>query len=831
MICRLRESLIYRLLREVRKPGRYFSNDLNLPLKKDAGLRFLLCFPDLYEIGMSNLGLRMLYHVLNMHPGIMADVAFAPWADMEAFMRATGEPLAGIGTSRPAHDFHILGFSLQYELQYTNVLNMLDLAGIPLRRQERGDGDPIVLAGGPCVFNPDPVSEFIDVFVIGDGETACREIGEQMLTGSALHGSRRTRLEKLADVEGLYIPALHGTGRERPVIPRRVEAVLREEDFPVPPIVPMLPITHDRLTLEVMRGCTRGCRFCSAGMLNRPVRQRSMESVVRLAEAGIEASGWEEVSLVSLSTSDYYDLEGLISRLSHILEARHVSISLPSMRPGTFSDEIARLVGHAKKTGLTFAPEAGSAGLRRSINKDVDEDDLYATVETAFRHGWDALKLYFMVGLPREDDGDIDGIIGMVRSAEAICRAFGRRRKITVSLSPFVPRPHTPFQWAAQVRPEEVLRRIRHVRKRLPGGRVKLKWRDPYMAALEGALSRGGQDTAEVICAAWKRGARFDGWTDCFDFELWAKCFEEAGLAMDRMFEPMSPGEQLPWDFIGNSVGKEFLAKEAGRAEAGTLTPDCRTGPCSECGACPGKGEQIDRVAGDRAAASTGGVSPKSERHDVRIRYRVKYAKMDDMRFTSHLDVMRCIQRALRRADLPVSYSSGYSPHPRVSFGPPLPLGMIGEGEYFDVLFSRDPGGHWLNRVNHCLPEGLDLIKARLVALQGTSLMKYVNAADYSIEVYSDGRRDIQSILTEAEKEFRADERVLSVSLAENGGNSRLDVSIRLDKGAARPDKEVERALEGSGAHLRAIRRSLYRENEGILESPFGTPAKEEQKS
>jgi len=822
--------LIYRLLREVRRPGRYFSNDVNLPLKQDAGLRFLLCFPDLYEIGMSNLGLRMLYHVLNKHPDIMADVAFAPWADMEAFMRATGESLAGIGTSRPANRFHILGFSLQHELQYTNVLNMLDLAGIPLRRHERGDGDPIILAGGPCAFNPDPMAEFIDAFVMGDGETVCREIGEKMLAGSTLEGSRTARLEKLAEVEGVYIPALHGIGCERPVIPRRVEAELREEDFPVPPIVPLLPITHDRLTLEVMRGCTRGCRFCSAGMLNRPVRQRSVESVVRMAEAGIDASGWDEVSLVSLSTSDYYDLEGLVHRLSRMLEARHVSISLPSMRPGTFSDEIARLVGHAKKTGLTFAPEAGSAGLRRSINKDVDEDDLYTTVETAFKHGWDALKLYFMVGLPREDDTDIDGLIGMVRSVEAICRVFGRRKKITVSLSPFVPRPHTPFQWEAQVRPEEVLRRIRHIRKRLPGGRVKLKWRDPYMAALEGALCRGRQDTAEVICAAWKRGARFDGWTDRFDFELWTRCFEEAGVAIDRMSEPMSRGEALPWDFIGNSVGKEFLVKEAGRAETGVLTPDCKTGPCSDCGACPGKGGELDKDTVDRAADDTRGVSARPERHDVRIRYRVKYAKMDDMRFTSHLDVMRCIQRALRRAEVPVSYSSGYSPHPRVSFGPPLPLGMIGEGEYFDVLFSRDPGGNWLGRVNRCLPDGLDLLKTRLIALQGTSLMKYVNAADYSIEVYSDGRGDVRSVLAQAENDFRTDERVLSVSLAESGGKSRLNVSIRLDKGVARPEKEVEKALEGSGAYLRTIRKSLYRENEGFLESPFGTPAKEEQK-
>lgn len=823
--------MIYRLLREVRRPGRYYSNDINIPLKRDAGLRFLLCFPDLYEIGMSNLGLRVLYHVLNGHPDIMADVAFAPWSDMEAFMRSSGEPLVGIGTSRPARWFHVLGFSLQHELQYTNVLNMLDLAGIPLKREERGDGDPVILAGGPCAFNPDPMSDFMDGFVIGDGESACREIGEHMLSGLYSSGGREGALRKLAEVRGVYVPALHGTGRERPEVERRVEAELKEEDFPIPPIVPLLPITHDRLTLEVMRGCTRGCRFCSAGMLNRPVRQRSADSVVRLAQAGIDASGWEEVSLVSLSTSDYYDLEGLVRRLSRILEARRVSISLPSMRPGTFSDEIAGLVGRAKKSGLTFAPEAGSPALRTSINKDVDEDQLYRTVETAFRHGWDAMKLYFMVGLPREDDSDIEGIVNMVRSVEAICRVFGKRKKITVSLSPFVPRPHTPFQWEAQMRPDEVLRRIRHLRKRLPGGRVKLKWRDPYMAALEGALSRGGKDTGEIIHAAWRAGARFDSWTDRFDFDLWTRCFEDVGPGMDRVFEPVSRDEPLPWDFIGNSVTRDFLVEEAEKAEAGTITPDCRTGPCTECGACRGKAPEMAPDAGETPIDEARRVSAEPANMDVRIRYRVKYAKTDDMIFTSHLDVMRCIQRALRRADVPVSYSSGFSPHPRVSFGPPLPLGMVGESEYFDVLFCKDPGGGWLDRVNQCLPAGLRLLKSRLVALQGISLMKLVNAADYTIEVTGGGDRDIGNMLARVEGELAQDERVMSVSCAGAGGKTRLDLSVRLDKGSVRPEKVVEKAIEGSGAYLRAIRRSLYREKEGILESPFGTPLKEEQKS
>jgi radical SAM family uncharacterized protein/radical SAM-linked protein len=829
LICRLPQSLIHNLLNEVKRPGRYYGNDLNVAAKKDARVRFLLCFPDLYEIGMSGLGLRILYHVLNRHPYSMADLAFAPWIDMESFMRRNSEPLRGIVTCRPAGEFDVMGFSLQHELQYTNVLNMMDLGGIPVRAAERTADHPVIVAGGPCAYNPEPMSEFVDAFVMGDGETVSVDIVSRLAAPSARGKSRTSRLETLAEIEGVYVPALHGAMEHRPIVRRRVEADLREEDFPLPPIVPVIPITHDRLTLEIMRGCTRGCRFCSAGMLGRPVRQRSVDSAVRLAVAGIAASGWDEVSLVSLSTSDYCELESLVERLARQLEPRHVSISLPSMRPGTFSGEVARIVGQAKKTGLTFAPEAGSRALRRSINKDVDEDELYSTVETAFRHGWDSVKLYFMVGLPGEEHSDIDGIVNMVRSVESICRVYGRRKKITVSLSPFVPRPHTPFQWEAQMPPEEVLSRIKHMRKSLPGGRTKLKWRDPYMAALEGLLCRGMRDTAGAIHLAWRGGARFDGWTDRFDLGLWMKCAEEAGIDRERIFRRLAKEEPLPWEFIGNAVSRDFLVSEAEKADEGRITPDCRTGPCSGCGACPGKPspEETPTIRPAPAPPAPSG-APGPGLQEIRIRHRVKYAKMEDMRFTSHLDVVRCIQRAFRRAGLPVSFSSGYSPHPRISFGPPLPLGTIGEGEYFDVLFFKDPGGTWLERMNQCLPDGLRLLKARLIALQGSSLMKLLNAAYYCIEIWSDKEQSIDALLPDLEREFRADDRVLSLGLTQDGTRARLDLSMRLSQGAARPERLVEKLLAGRDAHARTVRKSLYREHDGILESPFGTPVEEE---
>jgi radical SAM-linked protein len=434
-----------------------------------------------------------------------------------------------------------------------------------------------------------------------------------------------------------------------------------------------------------------------------------------------------------------------------------------------------------------------------------------------------------MVGLPGEDGSDIDGVVSMVRSVESICRVYGRRRKITVSLSPFVPRPHTPFQWEAQERPEEVLKRIRHIRKSLPGGRVRLKWRDPYMAALEGVLCRGDRGTGRAIYLAWEKGSRFDSWTDSFDFDLWTRCLDEARVDTDRVFRRMAREAPLPWEFIGNTVTRDFLLSEAGRADRRELTPDCKTGPCTGCGACPGKQPEEDMApVGAASGRGVPAVSGGQEPHEVRIRYRVKYAKTEDMRFTSHLDVVRCIQRAFRRADLPVSYSSGYTPHPRISFGPPLPLGVVGEGEFFDVLFFRDPTGVWVDRVNRYLPDGLRLLKARLIALQGSSLMKYLNAADYRIEVHGEGETGVGDILAEAGRALRSDDSVLSVKLTDDGETPGLDLSIRLKQGAARPERVVERVVAGTDIYIKTARRSLYRENQGVLESPFGTPVKEE---
>lgn len=842
MNCGLSDQVLSRMFETVTRPGRYLDHETNLRRDPGGRVRFLLCFPDLYEIGMSNLGIRILHHVINRSPEYRADLAFAPWPDMEAFMRQERIPLCGTGTGLRARDFDVLGFSLQHELQYTNVLNMLDLASVPLLGSERDDADPIVIAGGPCAFNPGPMSAFIDAFAIGDGESLCLEIADRLGDAKARGLARGAKLRALSEIEGVFVPAISVAEGQPGTVSRRVEAALRDEDFPLPPIVPIIPITHDRLTLEIMRGCTRGCRFCSAGMLTRPVRRRTVDSVVGLAQAGIEASGWEEVSLVSLSTSDYADLEDLVGKLSGVLAGRQVGISLPSMRPGTFTAEVARTISRTRKTGLTFAPEAGTPALRRRINKDIDEGRLYSTIETAFRGGWDAVKLYFMIGLPGEDDADVEGIVEMVKSVAAICRGFGKRRHATVSLSPFVPRAHTPLQWEAQSAPDEVLRRIGLIRRALPSDRIKLRWRDPCMSLVEGVLARGDRRCGQAVLGAWKQGARFDGWTDRFDFDLWTRCFAEAGVETAQATGRRAVGEPLPWSHIFGGVTSRFLRDEAEKAAEGVLTPDCREGACSECGACPGPQAQSGgKMAPEAAlaarspeegsgAARVRAPEPRSFRDSTRskrpapaMRLRIRYAKGDELRFVSHLDVARAFQRSLRRARLPVVYSEGFSPHPRMSFGPPLPLGVAGGGEFLDVSVENKPGQGWMDALNAALPPGLRTLDARMIPAQGPSLISLLNAAKYRIVVWECDPQACSAVVESLRQALGAGlSDAAWAARGECGGafDVRLTARLKLDSGAS--EKVIERVLRQAGRPFKLERIGLYVEREGMLYSPFG---------
>ena len=588
-------------LARVGRPGRYTGHEWNAAVSawSSASVKIALAFPDVYEIGMSNLGLQILYHLVNQREDALADRAFAPWVDLEAEMRAQRLPLCGLETGRPLAEFDLVGFSLQYELNYTNVLNMLDLAGLPPRARDRTDVHPLIIAGGSCALNPEVLADFVDLFALGDGEEALPELldlYQQARWDRSRSGrqGRRAFLLEAARLPGLYVPELYRAtyaedGRVRAVEPtlpevpacvsRRIVSHLPPP--PVRPIVPYLDVVHDRAAIEIQRGCTRGCRFCQAGMIYRPVRERPLEEVLSSVEKLLANTGYEELSLVSLSTSDYGEIEPLLRELAH----RHpdLNVSLPSLRIDSFSVELAQAI-QRRKAGFTFAPEAGSQRLRDVINKGVSEDDLLAASEAAFGQGWNSIKLYFMIGLPTETRADVEGIADLAEKVKLLGRhRRGPRARVSVSVATFIPKPHTPFQWVAQETEETLAPKQSLLRHRLK--RLDLSWNDAPTSRLEAVLSRGDRRLGQALHRAWELGCRFDAWHEQLRIDKWQQALAETGL--DPAFyahRERSLEETLPWDHLDVGVSKQFLRREYERALGGVVSADCRHGACLGCG-------------------------------------------------------------------------------------------------------------------------------------------------------------------------------------------------------------------------------------------------------
>lgn len=575
------------LLISVRKPGRYIGREWNSVIKDHASVDVSVClaYPDAYEVGMSNLGLTILYDIINADPKAVCERVFAPWPDMEEALRENKVPLWSLETQTPVRDFDIFGITLQYELNFTNILNLIDLAGIPLRSENRTEDDPVIIAGGPCGFNPEPLAPFIDAFVIGDGEEAITEIiGAFRELGV---GSREQKIKALAKMDGVYVPALYDAD-QGPVVKRTVDNL---EAFypPCSPPVPNLEIIHDRLQVEVMRGCGRSCRFCQAGMIYRPVRHRSAETVMAAAREGLAKTGYNEVSLVSLSTTDYPDILEVAGTLVPELRPKAIAVSLPSQRVDAFSVELAGIIGGGKQTSLTFAPEAGTQRLRDVINKGVTEEDLINTAKIAFEGGWRKLKMYFMVGLPTETQEDLDGIVDLaykMRSLamETVPKNEHGRVGITINVASFIPKSHTPFQWFGQDSLETLKEKTMYLRDRLKKSYLNYKWHEPAQAKVEGAIARGDVRVADAIEAAFKNGQRFDSWHEHFDYEAWQKAFADAGVTMEEFSDRNRDlDEELPWDKISCGVSKDFLKREYKRATQASVTADCLSG-CANCG-------------------------------------------------------------------------------------------------------------------------------------------------------------------------------------------------------------------------------------------------------
>ena len=597
------------MLQAVEKPARYTGGEWNAQPKDSAAVlcRIALAMADVYEVGMSNLGLKILYEILNRRDDIAAERVYAPWLDMEEEMRRRGIPLFSLETFREISSFDILGFSLQYELLITNTLNMLDLAGLPLHAAERTDEQPFVIGGGPCVYNTEPIADFFDFFVLGDGEEIVVEVCDALIAWKkeGRPDGRRGFLRRAARIPGVYVPSFYApeydaqgmfTGLRildeaaSPQIYRRVVKDLDAAPFLEKPVVPYLGIVHDRLMLELFRGCTRGCRFCQAGMAYRPVRARRPETLESLARTLFDSTGYNEMSLTSLSSADYSCLSPLVDGLLAGTQGERVSFSLPSLRIDSFSVDIAERLQQVRKSGLTFAPEAGTQRLRDVINKNVTEDDLLHSVRTAFEQGWKAVKLYFMMGLPTETDEDIVGIAELAQKVVDCYKEVKGKRgvKVTVSVSCFVPKAYTPFQWFAQVPQEEFERRQRLLKESIRDRAISFHYHDARASVLEGALSRGDRRLSAVIETAWRNGAKFDGWTDQFKDEVWKDAFCRCGVAPEFYSRrTRDPEEVLPWAHTSPGVSEDFLRREWQRAQEAALTHDCRRETCTGCGVCP----------------------------------------------------------------------------------------------------------------------------------------------------------------------------------------------------------------------------------------------------
>lgn len=602
----IKEYIYDELLPKVEKPGRYIGTEWNSIHKnpEQIDIRFAFCFPDVYEVGMSHLGMKILYHLLNDQEDIFCERVFAPWPDMEEEMRKDGIKLFGLESRDYIQYFDFVGFTLQYEMSYTNIINMLDLAGIPIRTEDRNEQHPFIVAGGPCAYNPEPLSEVIDFFMIGEGEEVILEVMEEYRKWKAAKGGREEFLMAVSQIRGVYVPSFYdveynedntikSVKPNREGVPnkvkKRVIKNLKGSYFPKKIVVPFIDIVHDRIMLEIFRGCTRGCRFCQAGMIYRPVREREVEELVEIADRLIESSGYEEISLSSLSTSDFSKLNELVEKLVTKYSSKKIGLSLPSLRIDSFSLKLVQEVQKVRKSGLTFAPEAGTQRLRDVINKGVNEQDLLNSVGAAFETGYNNIKLYFMIGLPTETMEDVQGIADLTykvvdRYYEVPKDKRGKGLNVTASASSFVPKPFTPFQWEPQDSIDTLIEKQRYLQKAIKKKQITFNWHEPYVSFMEAVVSRGDRRVCRAIIRAWELGCKFDGWDQYFSFEKWMKAFED--IEVDAEFYALRRreiDEVLPWDHIDTGITKKYLRSEYKKALKEELTRDCRV-VCTGCG-------------------------------------------------------------------------------------------------------------------------------------------------------------------------------------------------------------------------------------------------------
>lgn len=762
----LREVLERDVLPAVERPSRYLGTELNATHKdpRSVDLRVALVFPDLYDLGLGNLGILILYAILNKLDWCWCERAYAPAPDMERQLRERGLPIFANESKESLGGMDAIGFTLQSELTYTNILNIIDLAGIPLRTTERDDSHPLTMAGGPSVFNPEPLAPFMDFFVIGDGEDAIVEVAQALRAAKGL--SRREKLEALSQISGVYVPQLYPfetlpDGRILPKedAPKIVKRIVKDLDgaaFPVNYIVPYTQQVHDRVGLEVLRGCTQGCRFCQAGMVTRPVRERSLEKIDELMERTLAATGYEEISLVSLSTCDFSRPRMLVEQAAKRAAQENVAVSLPSLRLDSFAVELADMVAGVRRSGLTFAPEAATPRLRAVINKWIPDEELLQMSYEAYKRGWNHVKTYFMIGLPTERDEDVEAIVDLCIRTLRLGRTVNPKAKVNTGVSTFVPKPFTPFQWAEQITLEEAYRRqgilINGFRQH-PA--IKFGRHEPETTFIEGMLSRADRRGGDLIEAAWRNGARLESWNEHLNFQAWLDAVDQTNYDVAGALRARELDERLPWDHIDMLIPKQWFQEDWRRAMELKHAQDCRAGKCHLCGViyrerdlCKHmlkrqKQGRIDEQSWARADL------PAFKEPEPAQRLRLRIGRQGETRFLSHLELVNAWIRVLRRAHAPIAYSQGFHAHPKLGFATAPPVGEESIGDYMEITLREhvDPQ-EMLARIQGVLPAGLRAFDIAEIPLRGPALMSLASGFLYTL--YADApASDVQARIDE----------------------------------------------------------------------------------